>query len=204
MICTMCGANAAIERVRTRDVVFKGVGLRLDDDHYTHCEHCGVDYYSPQQSKTSDRRLIDVRRRHERLMTGEEIRSLRQSFQLSQQQFEAILGIGAKTVVRWENDTAVQGKAMDNLLKMLKVDPLTIRLLQRLQKAPIDVSVKETPEFQRQSSELEQVVFARIEEVGAVEQGRVRDVTRAVMSAFFDFKEDQIEQILNEKVAVPA
>jgi len=178
-----------------------GHDLRLEEDRFTKCDACAAEYYSPEQSKSADRRLVDARRRAERMMTGEEIKALRQSFQLSQQQFEAILGIGAKTVVRWENNTAVQSKAIDNVLNMLKLEPHNIRLLQRLRQAPVNVVVEETPEYLRQFGELEQLVYARIEATDAVQLESVRDVTRAVMLAYVAYKEEQICFVLNERLA---
>ena len=135
-------------------------------------------------------------------MTGEEIRNLRHSFALSQAQFEAILGIGAKTVVRWENGTQAQTKAMDNVLKMLQYDPLCIVLLARLRSAePNVVDLRETPEFQRHLHALERTIYARIEATDAVSQESVREVTSAVMSAFQAYKEQQIVELTEPKYA---
>lgn len=191
MTCTTCGAEEAQERVRTRDVPFKNHALRIEGDRFTHCGVCGSDYYSPAQSKMADRLFADARRKAERMMTGDEIRALRQSFQLSQRQFETVLGIGEKTVVRWENGTAVQSKAMDNLLNMLRYEPHSIRLLMRLREAPNGtVAVEDTPEFQRQLHELERFIYARLEATKSVNDDSVADVTRAVMSAYHDLRKN--------------
>lgn len=199
--CTLCQAASASAVTRIREIDYMGHHLRIENDQITHCDSCGEEYYTAEQAKSADRRLVDARRQAERLMSGDEIRSLRQSFALSQQQFESILGIGAKTVVRWENSTAVQSKAVDNVLNMLRYDPLSIVLLSRLRSAPDAVDLQATPEFQRQLGALEQAIYARIEATDVVQQESVKKVTLAVMDAYQAYKEAQIAQLTEEKLA---
>jgi hypothetical protein len=69
MTCRVCGEHSAEERTRVREVVFMKHDLRIEDDVFTHCSSCQSDYYTSTQSKEADRRLVDARRRAERLMT---------------------------------------------------------------------------------------------------------------------------------------
>jgi HTH-type transcriptional regulator/antitoxin MqsA len=178
-----------------------GHHLIIPDDPITVCDSCNESYYTSEQSKEADRRLVDARRHAERLMNGEEIKALRQSFSLSQAQFESILGIGPKTVVRWENSTAVQSKAIDNVFNMLKYDPLSIVLLARLREHSTPFDVETAPQFQKQRGDLEQAIYAQIEATSAVQQECVKEVTLAVMAAFRSYKEKKMAQLIDERLA---
>lgn len=199
--CELCRAQAATETTRTREIDHMGNHLRILDDRIMLCSACNEMFYTAEQAKEADRRLVDARRQTERLMNGDDIRSLRQSFSLSQAQFESILGIGPKTVVRWENSTAVQSKAIDNVFNMLKYDPLSIVLLARLREHLAPVDVEGTPQFQKQRGALEQAIYAQIEATAAVQQDLIKEVTRAVMTAFRSYKEEQMELLIEERQA---
>ncbi len=59
----------------------------------------------------------------------EEIRGIREEFELSQAAFEQLLGVGAKTVVRWEKGTVFQNKSTDSLLRIVRQFPDAARAL---------------------------------------------------------------------------
>lgn len=199
--CIVCQEHSATETARTREIEYMGNHLRIADDLVMLCSSCNETYYTAEQAKKADRRLVDARRQAERLMNGDEIRSLRQSFSLSQAQFESILGIGPKTIVRWENSTAVQSKAIDNVFNMLKYDPFSIVFLARLRKHSTPVDVEAAPQFQKQRGALEQAIYAQIEATAAVQQDSVKEVTRAVMTAFRSYKEEQMKQLIDDRLA---
>ncbi len=48
---------------------------------------------------------------------------------LSQHAFEQLLGVGPKTVVRWEKGTVFQNKATDSLLRVVERFPEVVRFL---------------------------------------------------------------------------
>jgi HTH-type transcriptional regulator/antitoxin MqsA len=89
-------------------------------DELFECVKCGEHFYSHGQAMASSRSRAAALRTHERLLTPAEIRDIRGRFDLSQADLEALLGVGAKTVVRWERGTVCQSRAVDALLRILE------------------------------------------------------------------------------------
>jgi HTH-type transcriptional regulator / antitoxin MqsA len=70
-------------------------------------------------------------RDREGLLRSSEIHSIRSRLHLSQQQFEQLLGVGPKTVVRWEGGTVFQNRATDSLLRLIADVPDVVPYLAR-------------------------------------------------------------------------
>ena len=111
--CLLCGSQGTREIVRERNVTINGLDVVVPEDFATQCDDCGETFYTGAQARVADRKLVDARRRAEGLLASEEIRRLRHALQLSQAELEQAIGTGPKTVVRWENGTAVQSKAAE-------------------------------------------------------------------------------------------
>jgi hypothetical protein len=64
---------------------------------------------------------------HEGLLSPAQITAIRETLGLSQADLEKALGIGPKTVVRWEKGTVRQSRAADRLLRILAAHPEHVR-----------------------------------------------------------------------------
>jgi HTH-type transcriptional regulator/antitoxin MqsA len=80
---------------------------------------CGGELYAPGQAAATQRRASARIREQDGLLRPEEIRAIRERLGLSQRAFERLLGVGAKTVVRWERGTVFQNRATDALLRLV-------------------------------------------------------------------------------------
>jgi DNA-binding transcriptional regulator YiaG len=69
------------------------------------------------------------------LMSAEEIKSLRQRLDLSQQEISELLQIGAKTYTRWESGRAMPSRSMNVLLCALRDGQLDLSYLGALRQA---------------------------------------------------------------------
>lgn len=95
-------------------------GTRLEyTDALTQCAKCGERFYTHEQAMASSRARAGALRTYEHLLTPEDIRTLRRRFGLSQAALEKLLGVGAKTVVRWERGTVCQNGAVDRLMRVV-------------------------------------------------------------------------------------
>lgn len=90
------------------------------EDEFFRCTDCGEELYEPGQMDAVMLRASTAIRANLGLMMPDEIRALRESFDLSQADFERLLGVGQKTVVRWEKGTVFQNQATDALLSALR------------------------------------------------------------------------------------
>src|SRR5690348_15951171 len=85
-------------------------------DEFTRCRHCGEEFYTRDQSLASSRAAARVLREREGLLPPDRIRAIRDSYGLTQADFEKALRLGPKTVVRWESGTVRQSAMANSLL----------------------------------------------------------------------------------------
>lgn len=123
IVCPVCGASE-VEAVRERRPVVADDGTTLQfEDEFTRCTKCGVDHYTRDQSLAASRARAGVLRAHEGLLSPQEIRGIRERLGYTQAQLEQALGVGPKTVVRWEKGTVRQSRLADRFLRTLGAHP---------------------------------------------------------------------------------
>ena len=125
----MCGA-AKLQVVAASHTVNADDGAVLSyQDTLTSCSACGDRHYTYEQALASGRARAGALRRHAGLLAPDDIRAFREREGLTQAQLEALLGTGAKTVVRWERGTVCQSRSADQLLRLLIGNPSNLALL---------------------------------------------------------------------------
>lgn len=125
--CPVCeGRLARVAEVRDFAVGRRAVRV---PDRFSRCTACGEEFYAPGQLEATQRRASGVVRSEEGLLLPEEIRAIRESLGLTQSGFERLLGVGAKTVVRWERGTVFQNQATDALLRVIQAFPAAASFL---------------------------------------------------------------------------
>src|SRR5438105_15169401 len=82
-----------------------------------------------QDSKRLGEDGIAIYRRKHGLLSADEIRTIRDQFNLTQTDLARLLRLGANTVSRWESGRNVQTAAMDILLRMIRDLPGSIEYL---------------------------------------------------------------------------
>jgi len=87
------------------------------------CAGCGEAYLGIDEMEQLQKAAASQVRESRGLLQPDEIRSLRASLGLSQTGLEGLLGVGAKTVVRWEKGTVFQSATADRLMRLLRVMP---------------------------------------------------------------------------------
>ncbi len=87
------------------------------------CAKCGEELYTPDQADVAQIAAADEFRRQDGLLTPGEIKQIRAKYELTQSELEHLLGVGPKTVVRWERGTVFQNQATDKLLRVLAEVP---------------------------------------------------------------------------------
>ena len=80
-------------------------------------------------SKRLGEDAIAIYRRKHGLLSADEIRAIRDQFNLTQADLARLLRLGANTVSRWESGRNVQTAAMDILLRMIRDLPGSIEYL---------------------------------------------------------------------------
>jgi HTH-type transcriptional regulator/antitoxin MqsA len=194
--CLLCGSPSTRETSRERRIVVNGNEIVVPDDRATRCDRCSETFYTGAQARVADRKLIDARRRAERLLTSAEIRHLRDTLNLSQSELEQAIGIGPKTVVRWENGTSVQSKAADDVLRLVALDPDNLRLLVRIRKSTISALVEHRLEAERTKTNLrlEGTLSAALTKAVRLDADQTAEIVKHVSRAIRTDKTKHIER----------
>ncbi|MEE8551493.1 MAG: type II TA system antitoxin MqsA family protein [Gemmatimonadota bacterium] len=116
--CGICGGEAVLVN-REREV---RVGKRsaVVEDEFFQCNECGEELYEPGQMDAVMLKASTAIREELGLLMPEEIKAIRESLELTQSDFEQLLSVGEKTVVRWERGTVFQNSATDILIRTVR------------------------------------------------------------------------------------
>ena len=122
--CPFCGnSNTVTRKIVKQEFDYKGQQLVLDDYVVHECSKCYESFEIPDDNTTNQEKLIVFQRKVDGLLRPDEIRKIRESLGFTQKGFAALLGVGEKTFTRYERGTVVQGRSMDNLLRLIRKDP---------------------------------------------------------------------------------
>lgn len=125
--CEICGNPLRL--IREREEMAIGHRRAVVEVESLRCDSCDESFYTPEQALVAQRAAAAELRRQEGLLTPEEIRATRERFALTQSEMERLLGVGSKTVVRWERGTVFQNRSTDQLLRVLGAVPEAFRFL---------------------------------------------------------------------------
>ncbi len=121
-LCAECGGrveistDAMVVEVRGDAVVTPGI-------EHGRCTVCGEEYLTLDGVERLQRAAIRRSKQVRGLLSPEEIKDVRLSLDLTQAEFERLLGVGPKTVVRWEKGTVYQSATADRLMRLIRTLP---------------------------------------------------------------------------------
>lgn len=140
--CVVCGGPVEFGRA-AKEVSIAGrkALVQVEGDW---CTVCGEVLLTPQQANDAQRRAAEVLRKEEGLLSPSEVREIRARLGLTQAELETLLGVGPKTVVRWERGTVFQSPPVDRLLRVLDASK---EARQVLAPAPQAAAQKEPPKI---------------------------------------------------------
>jgi putative zinc finger/helix-turn-helix YgiT family protein len=99
-----------------RDITFKGVDLSFETEAFV-CPVCKLEAGTVETAGAVQQRIADTYRQKKGLLTGEEIKGLRKTCNLTQKQLAGQMNIGIASIKRWETGT-VQSASMDHALRV--------------------------------------------------------------------------------------
>ncbi|GAV31941.1 MAG: type II toxin-antitoxin system MqsA family antitoxin [Coriobacteriia bacterium] len=120
--CAECGGEVVLSTAPI-EIEVRGELVRVPGIEHAVCASCGEEYLSLDAAELLQKEAVRRVRTTRGLLTPEEIRSLRHSLALSQADLEKLLGVGPKTVVRWEKGTVFQSATADRLMRLIAAHP---------------------------------------------------------------------------------
>jgi HTH-type transcriptional regulator/antitoxin MqsA len=127
--CHTCGGEmiAAREKAEIR-IGNKAAVVEVDRSR---CKDCEEMFYTPAQMDAAQMAASEQLRKKDGLLGPADIRRIRARYGLTQAQLEQLLGVGPKTVVRWERGTVCQSRTADELLRIITDMPFVFEHLAR-------------------------------------------------------------------------
>ncbi|MDK2814582.1 MAG: hypothetical protein PWP18_495 [Thermoanaerobacter sp.] len=91
------------------------------------CSVCGEELFDEELEEENIHKVYDIYRKKHGILSPEEIKSIRESYGLSQRAFAKLLGIGEASIARYETG-ALPEKSLSNMIMLLK-DPKNMEKL---------------------------------------------------------------------------
>lgn len=113
--CPKCSNRMELKELQ-KQKTFRGIDIDYACKAYV-CAKCGMEAGTVQTAGEVQRAVADAYRAKAGLLTGREIKALREAKGLTQKQLAADVQVGIASIKRWETG-AVQSEAMDKLLRM--------------------------------------------------------------------------------------
>ena len=117
--CPSCGTLMKEARGRLKLPV-NGEAIAVPSSSHLKCQKCGEIVLRFQDAKRLHEDAIELYRKKHGLLSADEIRAIRERFDLTQADLARLLHLGANTVSRWESGRNVQTAAMDLLLRLVR------------------------------------------------------------------------------------
>jgi len=126
--CPRCGTMMREGRGRLK-LPINGEEITVPSASHQKCPKCGEIVLGFKEAKRLHEDASEIYRRKHGLLSADEIRAIRERFNLNQADLARLLRLGANTVSRWESGRNVQTAAMDILLRLIRDLPGSIDYL---------------------------------------------------------------------------
>lgn len=118
-LCPLCGEGHVTPRTEATVTEYHGqkgtVTLR-----YTECDVCGSEITGDADGRFNKRAVLRFRKQVDGLLTGTEIRAIREQYGLTQAQAAKLFGGGPVAFSKYENDDVSHSESMDSLLRLIR------------------------------------------------------------------------------------
>jgi len=127
VLCPECGKLTVPEIITAeREVMVRGEKIKVTSD-MPKCTCCGSELLMNGEGKDSFTLAYDNYRKNHNLLTANEIKSIREKYNLSSKPFSKLLGWGELTIYKYEKG-ALQDDAHDEVLKFIN-DPENMKMI---------------------------------------------------------------------------
>ena len=131
--CPVCAGKVAEEEkvVRAQPL---GHDVKYVERHFV-CASCSSTFVGDEHAKANDEAWTRAYGRALATVTGADLRTMREASKLTRPELEAILGLGTNTLARWEDGTRAMPDYIATMLRLIALDPTSLRKLAKLVRA---------------------------------------------------------------------
>ena len=171
-------------RIRRVDVEVKGSIISYDE--YYMLDENGEEIFNRELEIENDKRLYDIYKRMNNLLTTEEIKNIRNKYSLTQKDYAAVIGVGEVTVHRFEKGS-IQTESVDSIMRLSSnPDNMYLLLLQNKDKV---------------SKEIYNSLLQRIKELRILKEHKLVDISD-IDKNILDFEEESAIDIAKEIINI--
>lgn len=121
-LCPICGEGQLNGRVEYEESEYKGK-LQNTPLYFSECDSCGSETATSEQTRRNKRVMIAFKKQVDGLLTGAEVRAIREKLGISQAEAADAFGGGPVAFSKYENDDVMQSESMDKLLRLAGTNP---------------------------------------------------------------------------------
>ncbi|HIH5777413.1 TPA: type II toxin-antitoxin system MqsA family antitoxin [Citrobacter werkmanii] len=129
-LCPICGDEALHEAKSCVLREFEGFKKEVPF-HASVCDSCGSETLTEKQAKFNKRQMTDFYREADGLLTGRQIKGIREALHLTQSQAAEIFGGGKNAFTKYENGDVTQSSALDKLIRTAYAVPAAFNFLSK-------------------------------------------------------------------------
>ena len=127
--CPICGHGELTVVTYDDQVQHGGEQLPVRGLEISACPACGSETTTPAQNRRNIARAVDARRTADGLLSGAEIRRVREVLGITQADASALFGGGQNGFSKYERGEVTQSLAMDRLLRLVAAQPMLLDAL---------------------------------------------------------------------------
>lgn len=121
--CPFCDSDKLTCHVYDDEIQYNERPLRLNGLTSYVCGTCNEQSIFPEQARANQTIIADAKRHADNLLTGTEIRELRERLGISQEEAANIFGGGRNGFSKYERGEVIQSVAMDRLMRITLISP---------------------------------------------------------------------------------
>lgn len=119
LLCPLCEEGHTTLHYAQTEVEYAGQ-KGVIETQFRRCDVCESELVGDVEGRANKRAMIAFRKTVDGLLTGEEIRAIREKYRLTQTQAAQLFGGGPVAFSKYENDDVAHSEAMDSLLRLVK------------------------------------------------------------------------------------
>ncbi len=120
--CPLCEQGVLDEHESSKLAEYKGV-KRTVPLYFSCCSVCGTEQANARHLRANKRAMQAFKKEVDGLLTGAQIRQIRESFELTQADAAQVFGGGPVAFSKYESEDVAQSEGMDKLLRVAQAVP---------------------------------------------------------------------------------
>lgn len=175
-----------MENLRSRKSIVEVKGKLIEFEEFYLVDENGNEIFNRDIEIENDKRLYDIYKKQNNLLTNNEIKKIRQKYGLTQKEYALVIGMGEISVHRFEKGS-IQSEAVDSIMR-LSSDPDNMYYLLIQNRKNI-------------STKLYNTLLVKIKELQSLKRHAIIDLNKLDLD-ISGFKEEKAQDIAENIIAI--